>query len=127
MFIQTEQFAFAAISNVDVAQRSVKDLQGNYSIPNFIDSISSARVDPRTHLGMDISTYEFTDAPFSEGFLLEHQPEGGFVVISFRYPGATGQGETEDEAIKDIQDAIELLKEEEMNPSGDVEWPMEFR
>ena len=140
MAIHTEQIGHAFISNVDIApaRRSVNQLQGNYSVQNFNESISRASVDliAGFFIGITLTardwfkntrTDELIDDPFSEVFLLEDQTEGGFVVTSFTYPGATGQGETEDEAIKDIQDAIELLKEEEMNPSGDVEWPMEFR
>jgi predicted RNase H-like HicB family nuclease len=42
---------------------------------------------------------------------LEPQEEGGFVAFSREYLGAVGQGETEEEAIKDLQEAIQLLKE----------------
>lgn len=45
------------------------------------------------------------------GIYLEPQEEGGFVAFSKEYPGAVGQGETEDEAVKDLMKAIELLKE----------------
>jgi predicted RNase H-like HicB family nuclease len=45
------------------------------------------------------------------GIYLELQEEGGFVAFSKKYPGAVGQGETEEEAIKDLMDAIQLLKE----------------
>lgn len=44
-------------------------------------------------------------------FYLEPQEEGGFVAFSREYSGAVGQGETIEEAITDIQKAIELLKE----------------
>lgn len=40
---------------------------------------------------------------------------------------ATGQGDSEGEALNDIKSAIELLLEEEANPSGDVPWPENFR
>lgn len=40
---------------------------------------------------------------------------------------ATGQGDTEEEALNDIKSAIELLLEEEVNPSGDVQWPENYR
>lgn len=40
---------------------------------------------------------------------------------------ATGQGRTEEEAMKDIRSAIEVLLEEETNPSGDTEWPEDCR
>ena len=40
---------------------------------------------------------------------------------------ATGQGDTEEEALSDIKSAIELLLEEEANPSGDVQWPENCR
>jgi len=42
---------------------------------------------------------------------LEPQDEGGFVARSAEYEGAVGQGETEEEAIKDLNDAIETLKD----------------
>jgi predicted RNase H-like HicB family nuclease len=42
---------------------------------------------------------------------LEPQEEGGFVALSSEYPGAVGQGETEEEALKDLQEAISLLRE----------------
>lgn len=42
---------------------------------------------------------------------LEPQEEGGFVAFSKEYAGAVGQGETVEEAIKDLQEAIQLLKE----------------
>jgi len=44
-------------------------------------------------------------------FYLEPQEEGGFVAFSREFPGAVGQGETEGEAIKDLEEAIQLLKE----------------
>ena len=44
-------------------------------------------------------------------FYLEPQEESGFVAFSKDYPGAVGQGETEEEALKDLQEAISLLKE----------------
>jgi predicted RNase H-like HicB family nuclease len=43
--------------------------------------------------------------------LLEEQEEGGFVAYSSEYPGAVGQGETEKEALKDLEEAIQVLKE----------------
>jgi predicted RNase H-like HicB family nuclease len=43
--------------------------------------------------------------------LLEEQEEGGFVAYSNEYPGAVGQGETEEEALKDLEEAIQVLKE----------------
>jgi predicted RNase H-like HicB family nuclease len=42
---------------------------------------------------------------------LEPQEAGGFVAFSGEYPGAVGQGETEQETLKDLQDAISLLRE----------------
>lgn len=47
----------------------------------------------------------------SLGVYLEPQEEGGFVAFSKEYPGAVGQGETEDEAVKDLMEAVQLLKE----------------
>jgi len=56
--------------------------------------------------------------------LLIPQTDGGTVarIATDRF-NATGQGETEKEALRDIKSAIELLMEEESNPSGDVPWP----
>lgn len=42
---------------------------------------------------------------------LEPQEEGGFVAYSKKYPGAVGQGETEEEALHDLEESVELLKE----------------
>ncbi len=47
----------------------------------------------------------------AQQFVLDPQEEGGFVAYSKEYPGAIGQGETEAEALRDLQEAIELLKE----------------
>lgn len=44
-------------------------------------------------------------------FYLEPQEEGGFIALSKEYPGAVGQGETVEEALKDLQEATQLLKE----------------
>jgi len=41
----------------------------------------------------------------------EPQEEGGFVVYCKEYSGAVGQGETYDEAMKDLAEAISLLRE----------------
>lgn len=67
------------------------------------------------------------DTPFPKGIRLEPEPEGGFITYSSEYTGAIGQGETEEEAIRDIQEAIAVLMEEEKNPSGDQPWPENFR
>lgn len=47
----------------------------------------------------------------AQQFVLDPQEEGGFVAYSNEYPGAIGQGETEAEALRDLQEAIDLLKE----------------
>lgn len=47
---------------------------------------------------------------------VEPQAEGGFVAKHEGYPGAIGQGETEQEAILDLLDAVESLKEFARNP-----------
>lgn len=44
-------------------------------------------------------------------FHLEPQEEGGFVAFSREFLGAVGQGETIEEAIADLEEAIQLLKE----------------
>ena len=40
---------------------------------------------------------------------------------------ANGQGNTEEEALQDISEAINLLLEEEQNPSGEVPWPIDYQ
>jgi len=60
--------------------------------------------------------------------LIVPQLSGKFVArTSTTKFNATGQGNTEDEALQDIKDAIESLIEEEANPSGDVTWPEDCR
>ena len=44
-------------------------------------------------------------------YYVEPQEEGGFVAFSREFPGAVGQGETIEEAIADLEEAISLLKE----------------
>jgi predicted RNase H-like HicB family nuclease len=44
--------------------------------------------------------------------VIEPAPEGGFWAICLELPGANGQGETMEEARKDLQAAIELLIED---------------
>jgi predicted RNase H-like HicB family nuclease len=41
--------------------------------------------------------------------VIEPAPEGGFWAICLEIPGANGQGETMEEARRDLQSAIELL------------------
>jgi predicted RNase H-like HicB family nuclease len=43
--------------------------------------------------------------------VLDPQPEGGFTVQCLEIPGAISQGETEAEALANIQDAIALILE----------------
>jgi len=40
---------------------------------------------------------------------------------------ATGQGDNEEAALQDISEALELLLEEEANPSGDINWPQDYQ
>jgi predicted RNase H-like HicB family nuclease len=42
---------------------------------------------------------------------VDPQPEGGFTVQCLEIPGAISQGETEAEALANIQDAIALILE----------------
>lgn len=42
---------------------------------------------------------------------LDPQPEGGFVAQCIELPGAITQGETEEEALESIQEAILLILE----------------
>lgn len=52
------------------------------------------------------------------------QVDGSFVTRAITENfNANGQGNTEEEALADIKDALELLLEEVDNPSGDVSWP----
>ncbi|MEX1322819.1 MAG: type II toxin-antitoxin system HicB family antitoxin [Synechococcaceae cyanobacterium] len=44
--------------------------------------------------------------------VIEPAPEGGFWAICLEIPGANGQGETMEEASKNLQAAIELLLED---------------
>jgi len=45
-------------------------------------------------------------------FILEVAEEGGFIATDPKYPGAVGQGETEEEAIRDLEEAIKAIEEE---------------
>lgn len=68
-------------------------------------------------LGGNSADFSFTGNSSGEWFgnltqlVLDPQEEGGFVAYSNEYPGAIGQGETEEEALRDLQEAIDLLKE----------------
>ena len=47
--------------------------------------------------------------------ILEPQEEGGYTVYVPSLPGCISQGETKDEALKNIKEAIELYLEPETN------------
>ena len=47
--------------------------------------------------------------------VLEPQEEGGFTVYAPSLPGCISQGETKEEAIKNIKEAIELYLEHDTN------------
>ena len=47
--------------------------------------------------------------------ILEPQKEGGFTVFAPSLPGCISQGETKEEAIKNIKEAIELYLEPDTN------------
>ena len=49
--------------------------------------------------------------PVETVFNLEIQEEGDYVAFSPEHPRAVGQGETLEEAVKDLEEAVELLKE----------------
>lgn len=49
--------------------------------------------------------------PMKFTVVLDPQPEGGFTVQCLEIPGAISQGETEKEALENIQDAIALILE----------------
>jgi len=54
------------------------------------------------------------------------QDEGGFVArVTTPEFSATGQGETEEEALQDIKSAIELLMEEDSEDEGTGRWPFQ--
>jgi len=44
--------------------------------------------------------------------MLEREPEGGFVVLAPALPGCVSQGDTREEALANIQEAIELYVED---------------
>lgn len=44
--------------------------------------------------------------------ILEMEPDGGFVVTVPALPGCTSQGDTRDEALTNIREAIELYIED---------------
>ena len=47
--------------------------------------------------------------------VLEPQEEGGFTIYVPSLPGCISQGETKDEALKNIKEAIELYLEPDTN------------
>jgi predicted RNase H-like HicB family nuclease len=47
--------------------------------------------------------------------ILEPQKEGGYTVYAPSLPGCVSQGETKEEAIKNIKEAIELWLEPDTN------------
>jgi len=61
------------------------------------------------------------------GTLVIPQSDGSFVARSETDSFcANGQGETEEEALRDIKEAIAILLEETENPSGEVPWPNDY-
>ena len=44
-------------------------------------------------------------------FSLHKEEEGGFTAYSTKHLGAIGQGETEEEALQNLREAIEVLNE----------------
>jgi predicted RNase H-like HicB family nuclease len=46
--------------------------------------------------------------------VIEKAPEGGFWAICPEIPGANGQGETIEEAKKNLKDAVALIMEDRM-------------
>jgi len=60
--------------------------------------------------------------------LLLPQLDGSFVAkVNTESFYATGQGKNEEKALEDIKVAIEMLLEEEENPSGDAPWPEDYQ
>lgn len=47
--------------------------------------------------------------------ILEEQEEGGYAVVVPSLPGCISQGETKDEALANIKEAIELYLETDQN------------
>jgi predicted RNase H-like HicB family nuclease len=41
--------------------------------------------------------------------VLEPQPEGGFTAACVEIPGAISEGETEEEALENVSDAIQMI------------------
>lgn len=66
-----------------------------------------------SHMEPQIRPWTFLALMSTKGLrlYLEPQEEGGFVAYSKEYPGAIGQGETQEQALKDLTEAISLLKE----------------
>jgi predicted RNase H-like HicB family nuclease len=60
---------------------------------------------------MAIITYQDRLRQRKGRIYLEPQSEGGFVARSIAFEGTIGQGETEEEALRDLNEAIEVLKE----------------
>jgi predicted RNase H-like HicB family nuclease len=46
--------------------------------------------------------------------IIEEAPEGGFWAVCAEVPGANGQGETIDEAKRNLRDAIRLIFEDRL-------------
>ena len=58
--------------------------------------------------------------------VLEPSKEGGFTVYVPSLPGCISEGETEQEALVNIQEAIELYLELELLGGGSKQWELDF-
>jgi len=89
--------------------------QGNLTIPQFFWNGKIVRQEFKTIIKSQedmTDIYNLGKNIFKQSlYHIEKQEEGGFVAFSEEYSGAIGQGETEEEAIKDLEGAIQLLKE----------------
>lgn len=105
------------------------------SLPIILPSLDLGHIFPEADADIKVSILPIFPSiePLEVGgqifpILVIPQIDGKMVTrISTSRFNATGQGDTEEEALNDIKSAIELLLEEEANPSGDVQWPENCR
>lgn len=91
----------------------------------FVDADSSIR-GQLPYLFPWRKTLEVGDKEFC--ILIIPQLSGQFVTrASTEKLNANGQGRTEEEALENIKEVIELLLEEEQNLGGEVAWPEDFQ
>jgi predicted RNase H-like HicB family nuclease len=93
--------AFSVASDSSLCQSTENVLLTGTLKPDFV---GTSLVERSTTIGRDIGN-SITD------FYLEPQEEGGYVAFSREFRGAVGQGETDEEALADLEEAINLLKQ----------------